>query len=407
MAYNQFNLPALDRAHQAKQANAFNMERAQVDAERADEDYNEATRTKNTRFLYGATKVLQDLYEKDPDQFYTAAEELGAEGIERGIIDPDQWDPQLVTIEQVQDMHNAAKVGLAGLPANSEMVNSKLPSRVQNAQYYSGLDPQGKEDFRNANAATKGMTTVKVPMPDGSEIMVNYDKESGQGFDLQTGQEMIVRPGNNGEAMVYGKDGLIGPGTPSQAPPGFGQSQSAAGKKTSELSVAREFDRELEVDSALTGLNKALRLKPVIQRAADTAGWNNTGFMSVFNFIPGLTGKNLESDIDTIKANLGFGELAEMRRTSKTGGAVGQLSDRELTVLSAVLRNLDTSQTYEQLHSNLGEVLLQYNKWANAYSKDIAEFGTRDQFAEYYEMLPVGELYYHPNTMERIPKQAR
>lgn len=122
MAMNQLNLPALDRAHQVKQANAFNMERAKVGAQREDAAYDDEQRMANTRFLYGATKVLQDIYQKDPDQFYVAADELGSEGIRRGIIDPDAWDPQAITIEKVQEMNNAALVGLGGQPEQQRKV---------------------------------------------------------------------------------------------------------------------------------------------------------------------------------------------------------------------------------------------------------------------------------------------
>ena len=70
-----------------------------------------------------------------------------------------------------------------------------------------------------------------------------------------------------------------------------------------------------------------------------------TGAGALLANIPGTEAKRLEGVIKTIKANLGFSELAEMRATSITGGAVGQLSDRELEVLSAVKQALDQAQS--------------------------------------------------------------
>jgi len=72
---------------------------------------------------------------------------------------------------------------------------------------------------------------------------------------------------------------------------------------------------------------------------------------------------DLENTISTLKANQAFQTLQKMREASKTGGALGQVSERELALLQNALTALDIDQSGEQLIKNLNEVK---THWANA-----------------------------------------
>lgn len=375
----------------------------QEDAERVQDLYNEESRVANTRWLAGATKVLMDVYDASPDEFYVAADELGRVGIEKGLIDADRWDPQLITIEKVRDMHNAARVGLGGQKITED---SDLPARVRTAQFYAGLSPDEQREFREANAATKGMQTVKVPMPDGSEIMVNYDKETGQGYDLMTGETMVVRPGGRGEPLVYGNDGLIGPGQLATAPEGFGRSQTPAAKKTSELKAQRQFDALKTTEQNLTMMENAFRLEPMMEAAHGGASAWNTAWGSLLTVVPGSSAKDLAATVTTIKANIGFDRLQRMRAESPTGGALGQVAVQELVALQATIANLDQSQSTDQFKANMQIALQQYQSWRRKWGEAIMKEGTRDQKMRYYQMVPEGQAYMHPDGGWRI-KGAR
>lgn len=402
--YNSLNLPGIDQAAQGYQANAFRLQQAEKQASRADTEYDDATKLQNTRFLAGATKVLMDIYDKDPDRFYAAADELGKEGIERGIIDPERWDPQLVTIEQVRELHDQARVGMGGQPIND--LDSNLPARVRTAQYYSGLTEEGKEDFRHANSATKGMKTIKVPMQDGTELMVNYDPETGRGFDLATGSELIVRPGGGGEPLVYGNGGLMGAGTPAQLPEGFGRSadpvEQREDMKRAEVGVTEEIKREKIVSQQLTAVENAHRLQPMMQAAMEGANAWTTGWGSYLALFPGTEAKSLSVKIETIKANIGFDRLQRMRAESPTGGALGQVAVQELVALQSTIANLDTSQDDEDFKQNMQVVMQQYNSWLRAWGEAIMKDGTRDQKMRYYETVPSGARFMHPDGSWRI-----
>lgn len=57
--------------------------------------------------------------------------------------------------------------------------------------------------------------------------------------------------------------------------------------------------------------------------------------------------------LDTIKANVGFDRLQEMRNNSPTGGALGQVSEQENKLLQATLGSVMQSQSEDQLVRNL------------------------------------------------------
>lgn len=58
----------------------------------------------------------------------------------------------------------------------------------------------------------------------------------------------------------------------------------------------------------------------------------------------------------TLVSNIGFDKLQAMRDASPTGGALGQVSERELSTLQAVLGNLDAQSTDEEMILALDEI---------------------------------------------------
>lgn len=77
---------------------------------------------------------------------------------------------------------------------------------------------------------------------------------------------------------------------------------------------------------------------------------------------------DLEENLKTIQANLGFKELQAMREASPTGGALGQVALKELEFLQAALTSLSNRQSPEQLNKNLNKVVTHYTNWRNAVS---------------------------------------
>lgn len=66
--------------------------------------------------------------------------------------------------------------------------------------------------------------------------------------------------------------------------------------------------------------------------------------------------KELNNLVSTIKASLSISNLRKMREESKTGGAVGNVSDKDLELLGSDVANLDTTLSEPELRKRLVKV---------------------------------------------------
>ncbi len=95
---------------------------------------------------------------------------------------------------------------------------------------------------------------------------------------------------------------------------------------------------------------------------------------AALSYVPGTPSHNVAMQIDTIEAAIGFDRLQAMRDASPTGGALGQVSEMELTLLKSSLGSLRQSQTQVEFMRNLKKVQKHYqgavdaiNRQTNAY----------------------------------------
>ena len=78
--------------------------------------------------------------------------------------------------------------------------------------------------------------------------------------------------------------------------------------------------------------------------------------------VPGTKAHDVSKLVDSLKANIGFDALNRMRANSPTGGALGQVSERELGFLQSTIASLEQSQGEEQFLENLGLVQNAFNR---------------------------------------------
>jgi len=88
----------------------------------------------------------------------------------------------------------------------------------------------------------------------------------------------------------------------------------------------------------------------------------NTGVGGLMRHLPATEARDLQGILDVIRANIGFDALQAMREASPTGGALGQVTERELALLQSVVSNLDQEQSTAQFLLNLQAVEDQYNR---------------------------------------------
>lgn len=93
--------------------------------------------------------------------------------------------------------------------------------------------------------------------------------------------------------------------------------------------------------------------------------------------IPGSMRRSAQGLVDTIRANIGFDRLAQMRAESPTGGALGNITEQELAYLQSVLGTINLDQNPKTLLENLDRLEKLYQgilKKAAAYP-NAAKYG--------------------------------
>ncbi|MEM9766064.1 MAG: hypothetical protein AAF968_26870, partial [Pseudomonadota bacterium] len=124
------------------------------------------------------------------------------------------------------------------------------------------------------------------------------------------------------------------------------------------VDAERAATAETEQFGQMMEAEKFERLQGDIDRAIGLArdGYA-TGAFSLLAGIPiPSDARSLRNLVDTLKANLGFEAIQTMREASPTGGALGQVTERELGFLQSTIANLDTGAGEEELARQLNKV---------------------------------------------------
>jgi hypothetical protein len=129
------------------------------------------------------------------------------------------------------------------------------------------------------------------------------------------------------------------PGSPAER-----EQKEAAEKATK----AKEMQR-VSSDVVIADSKRALE---IIDKAAIPV----TGAGNYLANVKGTSAHNLEKTLDSIKSNIGFDKLQQMRLASPTGGALGQVAVQEMIMLQAAYGSLAASQSEKELKHNLSRL---------------------------------------------------
>ena len=223
------------------------------------------------------------------------------------------------------------------------------------------------------NLATQGLRGQEI----NEDIRSNQANEALTGFSNQTGRMNAVTAWGKAQSEalagpkrslnpIYGQDAegnfTVGQLTsdgqliPAAAPEGFNpispydkNYQSTAGKYAAQTQGELDAGRTKATSAFRSMVGKTNDMSDTVNRAIEQTNWSNTGPLGRLN--PLAT--DLQGTIETIQADTAFGALQEMRDNSKTGGALGQVSERELDLLKAARVAVTRSQSEGQLDSNL------------------------------------------------------
>lgn len=117
--------------------------------------------------------------------------------------------------------------------------------------------------------------------------------------------------------------------------------EMATAKRVGKFSLKSAFDKSENINNQID--------KAVKQVTTSATGLTGQAFQNVW----GSDSANLKATLNTIGADSAFTSLQEMRDNSPTGGALGQVTERELDLLRDALVAISQSQSPEMLKENL------------------------------------------------------
>lgn len=365
------DLGAIQQSSQATKMGDQRIKMNEMEMERFRKERQDERDLMRAKKAFGITSMLDNLYRSDVAAYERVFPEAFQELKLLGIVEP--------TADPMESMND---------PAGLRAMNEQMRAGLQ--QYLPIQGQRGGGGNQSAFAQEYGMY-VQDEIARGTA--------EGDIMSVREYREMMMSGAPTSDEknyQAYLEEFQADPANAGQEP--MSRLEFRGKRKLVEAQAQADVQqgtrRAREVDSAITGVINAQGQQRIIQRAMDTANWTNTGIMSLLNFIPGLSGNDLEADLKTINANLGFSQLQQIKESSPTGGGVGALSEREFDNLASTLVALNSSQSYERLKDNLGEVLRAYRRWADAYKRDIAQYGSPEQQQELEDNLPAGSEFY-------------
>lgn len=134
-----------------------------------------------------------------------------------------------------------------------------------------------------------------------------------------------------------------------------------------ELKSKQADKAEKKEEAKKSAVNHAAKVISDVQTAEGLVTGMTTGLVGKgTSFVPGTTAYNLQQQLLTLKANLGFDRLQQMRDASPTGGALGQVAVQELQALQATVGSLELGQSKAELQKNLNKIENHYSNWIRA-----------------------------------------
>jgi len=205
-----------------------------------------------------------------------------------------------------------------------------------------------------------------MPKPKEFSVIEGYEKAKAEGYDKGFMQYQL-------ELKAAGKDSNVQFGS---IPAGYELFQNPQGGY--EMRVvpggpadieAKELDAKKIKEKVREQMKGNLVLKNInlvrekINNPETFLGFEIpvTGFGAWLKDVPGTQAKGTAGMIKTIQANIGFAELNDMRKASPTGGALGQVSEKEIDFLQSVIGSLEQSQSKEDVLRVLGDIEYWYN----------------------------------------------
>ena len=196
---------------------------------------------------------------------------------------------------------------------------------------------------------------VRVPFT-GSLVQKAEGEGGGAGGAAGTGTVEVVDPKNPTKTIIVTKaEAVSNRLTPAKAIEGL----------TPQMRQNLEKNYPQATSSLRSYQSKSASFIKDVEALRDSEGLDSiTGFAA--GRAPGFTdaGRKAVALYDKVIAKGGFQVLQEMRDMSKTGGALGNISDRENTQLKAAFAAIDRKQSADDVRAALDNLIIELQSWS-------------------------------------------
>lgn len=313
---------------------------------------------------------------------------------------------------------------------NSPYANPQVLAQIQQAAADGRITDEELDNFAQQTMSVADRVKAKMDAAKG------YTLGPGQkhfGPDNKEVASVDPRAPGNGINLAFDENGGIS-----------GLSIGGTGTKGNEPAIVRgpngqpvvspgaqQLKSNKDWQRILSGEEKTALVRDEIKRALPLVTGGNTGGMAWTKDIP-FVGNSLDSGrlanfLKTIRTNVGFDELNQMRQESPTGGALGQVAVQEIDFLQSVLGSMEQSQRPEDILYNLNRLdkymesrgerrreafaqdypdLAQFAGFGKQATSEIKRLNSDpNKAAAEYEALPSGAFYINPDTGKKQQKK--
>ena len=251
------------------------------------------------------------------------------------VLEPQQRLRLQERIDTFESTENQISAAINGLERAGVNVTPELRQAV--ALGLLGVDSRVLGGAQPLSAAGRLAVDMGADLstPEGQEILSNIVAQQNRpevvgtpppGFELQTtdeGLRLVEIPGGPAEAERLASE---------------------------EAARTRQLGEQEDANTVIRELDRSLN----IIEASRQSGIPVSGLAGlVLSYLPGTDAFQLRANLLPVLANIGFAELQQLRDSSPTGGALGQVSNRENSLLQGVKGNLTLAQDEEVLEENL------------------------------------------------------
>lgn len=318
---------------------------------------------------YGAFKTTLGALSQRQDLSKELVMQAGQELVSAGIIPAAMYQQSLANMpDDPVALRARLRDGLAAQMAPEKIFEVFAPKaeKIDNGQSIGFRD-------MNPNSPTYGQNTggaaVQKQMTPGEMASNQIARgnlavsQSRLAFDQGNAVSDAGGPSQAGLTKRYGK-----------APPGYrwkddGTAEAIPGGPADIKSGEAGAKAQGRKDAAALAANNVLS---AVTDAKELVGYSTSGLGAGFANIPGSPARDLQAKLDTVKANLGFDRLQQMREMSPTGGALGAVAVQELIALQSTVASLDQKQSPSELKKSLEKIEKHYNKWLETVNGDAA-----------------------------------